>query len=273
MSTVSTSVSDTTLKYSHLSAFLLHLVNFGVTEWQVRRTSDTAVQFVVNNDYTQHRRKAEDPHRNVPWGRWPAGELAPVFFLLSAVNHGWAYFDFPRYLHWVDVRRQNPVRYWEYALSAACCTLILGQMSGISNVRELLGLVTLNAVMQFSGWGAEKAVGDLKNVSLAWFFEGLGFLCLAGSLSVLLLAFGASYPELSAEGTPDNLLPLVTSAIAVTYALYVVFGLVSVAYVRGADPTVQDGFRLTSFRQVELWFLGLSWVAKTYLGYLVTFGT
>jgi len=92
----------------------------------------------------------------------------------------------------------------------------------------------------------------------------IGFTLFAGIMSVLWTSFGTALDE--SGDAPDE----VWAIMVVLTALYLSFGILSLSYARGS---LKESFATKNFRKVEVGFIILSFVAKTFLLNMVLFGS
>lgn len=258
-------ISDKSLRILHGTAGTFHLIQAIYAEVFVNTIYKNQGQFPLTNPVGTNINNL---------GTFQLTQLVPIFPFLSSLNHAWAVFDFDRYLTYVD-KGYNPVRWIEYSMSASIMTFIIANLSGISDVKTLTGLVLANVAMQYTGYVAEKDTSiALKSKDLgilskshvayenAMHEEIVGFIMLVLTFSVIGTSF---FTNVADEGAPA----FVWSIIFILFGLYVVFGVLSVMYARSVLPNSKK----LSFRQVEVGYLVLSFVSKTFLTNMVLFGS
>ncbi len=278
-------ISDQALRWLHAGAGSGHLVQ-AIMGWTLVNTvyKDNGFFFLHNPVASSPNSPNTTLNENFI-SQYQLTQLVPAFSLLSTFNHFWAVFDFKRYLSFVD-EGYNPVRWAEFAASAGISTWAIGQTSGITNVRELTAILIINAAMQFSGYSIEKDVGrSLKSsgkeaehlFSSAVRQEIMGFGMFAAILTMIWIAFFTSIENVNDEEDGD--VPSFVYAIVIILSfLYLTFGIVSVAYVNGANPknkSKKSNFwklRDSNFRNIELYYIVLSFVSKSLLLNLILFG-
>lgn len=296
------SVSDKTLKILHGSAALCHLIQAAYAEALVNTVyKDKAIFDIANPTYD---------NTNVI-GSYDLAQLVPIFSLLSSANHTWALFDFQRYATFVE-KGYNPVRWTEYSMSAGLMTYIIASLSGITDIKTLIGILIANVALQYTGYSVEKLTAQsMRSDDLICkdiLYQGaireqiIGFLIFAVQMAIVWIAFFTSVAQ------SDQDVPIyVWTIIFILTALYLAFGLLSVCYTRGASVfntrgakpsrdnntrgasvfnTRDDGiptsnksktgfsaFRETDFRKVEVGYIALSFISKTFLMNMVLFGS
>jgi hypothetical protein len=265
-------LSDKTLTILHASAAMAHLVQAGYG-WTLANTiyKDKG-EAVLTNPITTFE-NGEVTHRNDIIGKYQLTQIVPIFSLLSTVNHAWAVFDKKRYFNYVE-KGYNPTRWMEFSLSAGIMTWIIAQLSGISDIKLLSTLAISNVALQMVGLGVEKEVSRCNNADdsfhSAMLQEIIGFIIFIAIMSPIWTSFFSSI-EKSEENPPD----FVYTIIFIITTLYLTFGLLSIAYVRGCKNGSSSFWKLreNNFRKVELGYIILSLVSKSLLLNLTLFGT
>jgi len=265
-------VSDKTLKILHGTAALFHLIQAGYGEALVNTVFKNQSSFEISNPTYNN--------TNI-LGAYDLAQLVPIFSLLSSMNHSWALLDFTHYKSFVD-QGYNPVRWGEYSISAGLMTYVIASLSGITDIKTLIGILLANAAMQYSGYSIEKLTGESirseNNIFAKILYNTavreqiVGFMLFAVQMSIVWIAFFTSVAQ-SDQEVPA----FVWSIILILTALYLAFGLLSVCYMRGGnrDLGANTGFkhfRETNFRKVEVGYIILSFISKTFLMNMVLFG-
>lgn len=264
-------VSDKTLKILHGSAALCHFFQFAYGEALINSVYKNRALFDISNPTYEN--------TNVI-GEYDLAQLVPIFSLLSTVNHSWALFDFKHYKSFVD-QGYNPVRWGEYSISAGLMTYVIASLSGITDIKTLIGILLANVGMQYCGFSIEKLTGasirsenDVFSKILyktAVREQIIGFILFAVQMSMVWIAFFTSVSQ------SDQEIPVfVWTIIIILTALYLAFGVLSICYMRGANRDVKStGFkslREPDFRKVEVGYIILSFISKTFLMNMVLFG-
>lgn len=256
-------VSDVMLRALHGSAAGLHLAQGVYGETLVNTLFANKARFPLTNDVLNY---------NHTVGTYNLAQLAPVFSFLSAANHLWAVIDFSGYLQWVDQRGYNPARWLEYSASAGLMWYMVAVMSGLIDIKPLVLLALANVALQYTGYSIEKDSAEALRQQSATSYDSaqrqqvIGFLIFAAQIICVWTAFITS-----ATTASDSVPWLVWLIMVVITALFLAFGLLSLAYTRGfcANASV---LRERDFRKVEVGYIILSFVAKTFLMNAVLFG-
>lgn len=252
-------ISDTSLRVLHGTAGALHLVQAIYAEALVNTIYKDEGEFPLTNPVGNNINELTS---------FQLTQLVPIFPFLSSLNHLWAVIDFQRYLTYVE-KGYNPVRWIEYSMSASIMTFIIANLCGVSDVKALTGLVLANIAMQYTGYAAEKdtaiAIYTRSDVtsSSAMRQEVVGFILLVLTFSVIGISF---FTNVADQGAPA----FVWCIIFIIFALYIVFGVLSLMYAKTAN---ENSTSKLTFRQVEVGYLVLSFVSKTFLTNMVLFGS
>lgn len=257
-------VTDVTLRALHGSAAGLHLAQGLYGETLVNTLFANKARFPLTNSVLNTENTV---------GTYNVAQLAPVFSFLSAANHLWAVIDFSGYLQWVDQRGYNPVRWLEYSVSAGLMWYMVAVLSGVVDIKPLMLLVLANVALQYTGYSIEKdSAAALRQASAAQYDTAqrqhvIGFLIFVAQLVCLWTAFVTSVT------TSDDSVPwLVWLIMVVITALFLSFGLLALAYTRGFVSTSTRVLSERDFRKIEVGYIILSFVAKTFLMNAVLFG-
>lgn len=266
--------SDKTLKILHGSAALCHLIQFAYGEYLIQTKYKNEAYFPLTNNVNSF--KEEDKTKNIIITKeYQISQLVPIFSLLSSINHTWAVFDFKRYISYVDDKGYNPVRWLEFSISAGLMTYLVSSMSGINDIKLLITLGLMNIPLQYSGYSIEKDVGrslksnnkqeKLNLYDSAKRQEIMGFQIFLAQMTAIWIAFSTSIIK-SSEKVPEY----VWSILFIITFLYILFGIISVLYLRTAEPNSKSKI---TFRKIEVYYIILSFVAKTFLLNMVLFGS
>ena len=216
-------------------------------------------------------------------GSFQLNHLVPVFSFLSAVNHGWAFFDNKRYMQYVEAG-YNPVRWAEFAVSAGIMNVVIGALSGLNDVKGWSYLLLSNAALQATGYAIERdtatSLNSLSRVHrrdsalAAQRLQVIGFLIFVSILAPIWTAFFTSIVQ---APDPDDIPSFVWAIVFILTALYLTFGLVSLAYSRAAlaekgAPNGWLAFRQSNFRKIEVMYIILSFTSKTFLANMTLLG-
>lgn len=269
-------ISDRTLRWLHGMAGIAHLVQSAAGFALTNSVYPDEGYFKVNNVLTwQEQVKTYDIGE-----RYRLGNIVCIFPALSSMNHLWAVLDQKRYLGYVE-KGYNPVRWIEYSASAGLMFWVIGQLCGIADIKTLTLLLAGNATMQYMGLTTEQCVGRSKKAmaaqqsdqaddwkDMAWEQQVPGFTIFLGMWASLMIGFWTGVKN-SKQDVPDT----VYSIIFVLFSLMLVFGLLCIAYIRGLEQnTSKSRFSIQSFRKVEVGYIILSLVAKSFLTWMTLFG-
>ena len=192
------------------------------------------------------------------------GNVVAVFPLLAAADHAWCFLSPESYGQMVN-RGWNTARWIEYAGSAGLMFHVIAQLSGIKDIKVLILLFGGNVVMQGLGYMSERASAE-NNPLMARLHNSLGFTMFATLWAPILVSF---FTELANSET--RVPSFVYAIIFVMLSLFLVFGLVSLAYLRGKEARARF-WSESDFAKIEIYYLTLSFVAKTLLTNLTLFG-
>jgi len=272
--------SDHVLKVLHGVAALFHFIQFGYSEALVNTIfKDKSTFNLVNSVAT--RPGEVGVLRDNEIGHYQLSQLVPIFSLLSCVNHTWSLFDFKRYTTFVE-QGYNPVRWAEYSISSGLMLWVVASLSGVINIQNLSFLVLSNLALQFTGFSIEKDIGrSIRSTSESQaehlYQSGLrqeviGFCIFAAQMIPIWIAFFTS-----AAQNEDEMPDFVWAIIFILTAFFISFGVLSIVYLRGANRKLHGvGFksmRQPDFKIIEIGYLILSFLSKTFLMNIVLFGT
>lgn len=182
-----------------------------------------------------------------------------LFFILSALAHGWVSGPgFRRY--GADLAQQrNYARWVEYALSSSVMIWLIAQVCGIADVTALVAIFAVNACMILFGWLQEKYEVPGEGGFLPFWFG-----CFAGAIPWLLILLVVVLRP-GYEGTAE--VPGFVYGIVVS--LFVFFNIFAIV-------------QWLQYKQVGRWkdylvgertYITLSLVAKSLLAWQVFAGT
>jgi hypothetical protein len=247
-------MTDSTLLKLNGAAALFHLVQAGYTFGLTNSVfKDKGIYTISNGTNTL-------PSYHI-------GNLVGVFPLLAAIDHGWSVIDSKKYLEYVD-KGYNPVRWIEYSASAGIMFFIVAQLSEIKDIKLLYLILGSNMVLQYFGYSTEKNTAN-GNVVQANADNNVGFVLFISIWIPIFISFFTAL-QTSDEDPPGA----VYSIIFVMFALFLLFGLLNLAYVRGKKKNSNNIWKLKQqdFRKIELGYTILSFVSKTLLTNLTLFG-
>ena len=181
--------------------------------------------------------------------------LVPLFPALSSVNHAVAYMAGPWYDR-VLQSRVNKLRWVEYSVSAGIMLWIISTLSGIIEIRSLVTIALLNAALQYVGYSIEKAKAENTNNVKQLLLIGISV-----HVAIWVQIFISFYTVINES---KNKAPAgVYTIIMVMFVLFTSFGVWSALWVFD---------KVASFEILEMGYLILSLVAKTFLTWMVYFG-
>lgn len=174
-------------------------------------------------------------------GEYNLRSVLPFIPLLSSIGH-FATAVYPTH--------QSELQYGEYAISASLMVYVIATLSGILDIRSLVTLCLLNAVLQWIGHRVEtSARGPSRNHLLL-----LGF-----SIHTIIWANVATsfYTTLKLNDAVDSVPPMVYTIIITMFGLFTTFGVWAVI----DSKERENGFVLLSFlcKTLLIWmmFFGL----------------
>jgi hypothetical protein len=180
------------------------------------------------------------------------GGLVPIFPAMSAFHHS-VCAAFPSVLDGIVADRVNPLRWAEYAVSAGVMLWIVATLAGISEQRTLVGIVVLNACLQYMGHHIEVRLADGASRGEIW--------------ELMLVAWGMHMaiwiPIIMSFYTVLNDTPEVPDAVQAIvwslFALFSSFGLIQVLHAAGI---------IKRYEMVDLSYVLLSLVSKSLLTWM-----
>lgn len=244
----------------HGLAASLHGVQAVYSEVLVNTTYKDKPQFQLTNDVSQH---------DSIIASYDLAQLVPLFSMLSMLNHVWSLSDSSGYRQ-VLYQGYNPVRWAEYSVSSSIMTWVIAQLSGITDIKTLTGLMIAGVALQGVGYSVERETAesllydDERLYQSAVRQQIIGFLIFATQFAVIWIAFFTSILASDSE-VPS----FVWAIIIIITLLYLSFGVLSVLYMKSAAKT--GGIR--DFRKIEMGYIVLSLVSKTFLMNMVLFGS
>lgn len=188
--------------------------------------------------------------------KYPLSYLLPAFPALSSINHLVSVATPNSWYKKVLEDEVNPLRWGEFSVSAGVMLWIIASLSGIVEIRTLVALSMLNAALQYVGYLIEKAkASGSENIkSLLW----LGFALHVTIWTQIFISFYTVLNE-SEEKPPS----IVYSIIIIMFVLFTSFGVLSSLWVYD---------KVKSFAKLEMGYIVLSLISKTFLTWMVYFG-
>jgi len=188
----------------------------------------------------------------------PLGVLVAAFLLLAALDHLVVALPrvFPLHLSLL-ARSRNPFRWVEYSLSATLMVLLIGLLTGITDVTSVIGIAGANVAMIMFGARMERVNEGRDQVQWQPFVYG----CVAGAFPWLAITTALVGAEVRGEGAPAFVYGIFVSLFVLFMSFAVNQWLQFRARSRGGrwdDPV-----------RVEATYLVLSLVAKSALAWQV----
>jgi len=183
--------------------------------------------------------------------------LLPVFPALSVVNHIVSVSTYKTYLESLSLPAQGPVfyRWLEYGASASVMLWIIGQLSGVQEVPQLVTLCLVNVALQFCGFAIEKT-GDKR-----WMWTAIGYVLFVILFATILPYFFGSLSVAKDKGV--SVPGAVYSVVFIELVLFLSFGIVSSYFAFQKDQSVDERMKR------EISYVSLSVTSKTLLAWLV----
>jgi hypothetical protein len=186
---------------------------------------------------------------------WPLGVLVASFLLLAAVDH--LVVALPRvnaaYTGLVT-RGRNPFRWAEYSVSSTLMVLLIGLLSGVTDITAVLGIAGANVAMILFGHRAER-VNEGRTAPI---WQPFVFGCVAGAFP--WLAIGANI-----IGAGQEVPSFVYGIFVSLFVLFMSFAANQYLQLRA----LSRGGRWADPVSVEQGYLVLSLVAKSALAWQV----
>lgn len=239
-------MSSSTLKALHGVAAIVHLVTAGAMTALI--VNDPGIKWPIINRGWENEGSIYN---------YQLSYLVPMFPFLSSLNHIVSLADSKWYEN-VLKTGVNTVRWAEFSISAGVMIWLIGELSGVLEIRSLVVLAMLNAILQYHGYLIEKAVSE--NASKATIIE---LLVVAFGIHVTMwtMIFISFFSVLGSSEIPA---PSAVYSIVITlFILFSTFGILSTLWALGS---------IKSFNIVEMGFIILSLTAKVFLAWFLYFG-
>lgn len=252
------------LHWSHLGAALAHGIQSSYTFALGNTLYKNDGVYTVTNQVVRPKpgtNESIDKTENV--GSFRLVNMVGVFPALSMINHLWAFFDRTRYEQYV-MDGKNPARWIEYSVSASIMFNIISILSAQTDIKVLTSQYFANIALQFIGYIIEEEVSK-KNYRTGLSLEIIGSLIFLSIWTPIMISFFTSVTT-SDENPPDT----VWIIIFIMSFLMISFALLSIMYLRSAAKKSQ--FVVANFKNVELGYIILSFVSKTFLTNMTLFG-
>lgn len=187
------------------------------------------------------------------------GPAVAVFLLLSAIAHFYlSTIGFKGYVSRLQ-RKQNPVRFYEYALSSSWMIVLIGMLVGLWDLGALILIFALNATMNLFGIMMELHNEGKERVNWTAFVYG----CFAGIVPwiVIMLYFLGAINSAGAK-PPD----FVYAIIPTIFVFFNIFAVNMFLQYKKVGPWKDYLFG-------ERFYIILSLAAKTALAWMIFAGT
>ncbi len=187
------------------------------------------------------------------------GPAVAVFLLLSAIAHFYlSTIGFKGYVSRLQ-RKQNPVRFYEYALSSSWMIVLIGMLVGLWDLGALILIFALNATMNLFGIMMELHNEGKERVNWTAFIYG----CFAGIVPwiVIMLYFLGAINSAGAK-PPD----FVYAIIPTIFVFFNIFAVNMFLQYKKVGPWKDYLFG-------ERFYIILSLAAKTALAWMIFAGT
>jgi len=166
-------------------------------------------------------------------------------------------FAFPWYIRNLK-RHNNPLRFWEYALSSSVMIVLIGMLVGISDLLTLKSRISVNAAMNLFGHMMEEHNQYTDKVNWTSFIYG----SLAGIVPWVVIAM-SFFGSASGDARPPDFV------YAIMISLFVFFNTFAV----NMFLQYKKVGRWKDYLYGERMFIILSLVAKTLLAWQIFAGT
>ena len=202
-------------------------------------------------------------------GGIPLESLTFGFHFGSALAHLWYAYDSERYYRRLKTHG-NPLRWIEYAITAALMIVVIMVTMGIVAVWELVSAAVLTAGTQFYGWLCETAVQVNRAAlyRLRWNFFWVGAALALPPWVSIFVTYNNS------RRNSDVPVPWFVTAIVIgLFVMFTSFAVVMALRLRARDPS-EDGAAAVAGLNVaaEKRYIILSFVSKALLAWLLWFG-
>ena len=194
-----------------------------------------------------------------PFYDLPFGPAVAIFLLLSAVAHFYlSTIGFKGYVSRLQ-RKQNPIRFYEYALSSSWMIVLIGMLVGLWDLGGLILIFALNATMNLFGIMMELHNEGKEKVNWTSFIYG----CFAGIVPwiVIMIYFVAAVN--SGDAKPPD---FVYAIIPTIFVFFNIFALNMFLQYKKVG-------RWADYLFGERVYIVLSLAAKTVLAWLIFAGT
>ena len=183
--------------------------------------------------------------------------LLPVFPMLSSVNHFISTMN-TSYYEEILKQRINTMRWFEFSISAGVMLWIVATLSGIVEIRSLISLSLLNALLQYIGYLLEVALSEGQSKKKLLELLGIAWVIHFTIWSQIFISF------FSVTHNAERKIPkAVYSIVIVLFLLFSSFGVLQTLWISQV---------ITDYQKVELGYVILSLTAKMFLSFMTFFG-
>jgi len=160
---------------------------------------------------------------------------------------------------------RNPIRFFEYSISASIMLVCIALLTGIRDANLLLSIAVLCAACQFFGYVAETLFAEKLLPVVQHVSHIVGWLTLMTSYAIIWVYYGLS----NANASNGNGAPGFVHAIVITmFVLFNSFGVVQFAQMYCSDKCCSVFYNCIG-RNSEASYIFLSIFAKTVLGWVI----
>jgi hypothetical protein len=191
----------------------------------------------------------------------PFGPAVGLFLLISAVAHfSLATFGYKWYVANLK-KHMNPARFYEYALSSSVMIVLIGLLSGVSDLGALIAMFGVNASMNLFGLLMELHNQTTKKTDWTSYLFG----CFAGIVPWIVIVVYFIMSVVSADAQGGKMPGFVYGIIASLFVFFNIFAVNMVLQYKRVGPWKDYLFG-------ERMYIVLSLVAKTLLAWQVFAG-
>ena len=191
----------------------------------------------------------------------PFGPAVGLFLLISAVAHfSLATFGYKWYVANLK-KHMNPARFYEYALSSSVMIVLIGLLSGVSDLGALIAMFGVNASMNLFGLLMELHNQTTKKTDWTSYLFG----CFAGIVPWIVIVVYFIMSVVSADAQGGKMPGFVYGIIASLFVFFNIFAVNMVLQYKKVGPWKDYLFG-------ERMYIVLSLVAKTLLAWQVFAG-
>jgi len=168
------------------------------------------------------------------------------------------------YIEYVKKGR-NPIRFFEYSISASIMLVCIALLTGIRDANLLLSIAVLCAACQFFGYVAETLFAENLLPVVQHVSHIVGWLTLMTSYAIIWVYYGLANANASnGNGAPD----FVHAIVITMFVLFNSFGVVQLAQMYCSDKRCNVFYNCIG-RNSEASYIFLSIFAKTVLGWVI----